>query len=192
MVVLNDPTKLYHTTSFASLKPILFKNKLIPKDKQSFVSLSEKSMIHGDISGSDVILVFDRKPFLKQVEKVVYNLSWFNQHIDQSSYIAGEGWREQFTVEDWVEPSEEEEEDGVELDTFEEAEKVAEKIAFLSKSVEKEWITKEQGKPLLFGNNYPQQIVLIKPNHSIKSKIEALVGRLVRERPIEVTLLGGK
>lgn len=143
--------RLYHTTSLAALEEILKHRRIKPRNYESFVSFSEVPFLT-DIRGTDAVLVFRRSAIAKRLVKVRYDEAWFEEHPEQGSYIAGEGWREQYMPpeelttppddadEDW-EPDEEE----IEAD-----EKAAEIESFKHKSNEHEWITKKAGEPLHF------------------------------------------
>ena len=135
---------LFHTTSFSSLDDILRAGHLKPKDNGGYISFSEKPHF-SDISGKDVVLVFDRRAVLPFVEQVSYDEEWFDAHNEQALYIAGEGWREQYTAPDYDQFSDYDPDDEVwEPDPDEEAafERDAALQAFLDKSDEREWVSK--------------------------------------------------
>lgn len=124
--VTSSATYLYHTTSWRALKSILASGTI--KARGGFVSLSEKPFVV-DISASEVALKLDRAK-LKDVEKVAYTRKWFEENEDKASYIAGEGWHEQFTL------------DGVGDDPEAEAEAYREALfdSFQHKTGEDEWL----------------------------------------------------
>ncbi len=126
---------LYHTTSFEGAELIKKSGSIKPKNYDSFVSFSEEPFT-GDIWANDVILQVEVDPAL--VEKVEYTKRWYEAHLEQAAYIAGEGWRELFERPD-LEEDEEPDQD-LEDQMYQEAELQA----FLDKSREKEWIAREQ------------------------------------------------
>ena len=133
---------LYHATSWRVAQLILRSGSLHP-GFEGFVSFSEDPLFRGDISSSEVVLVFDPVKLRSQLLKVQYTEDWYHQHPDQSRYIAGEGWREQHvTPEDCYD----EEFGEIDDDCEERAYLEAELDSFLYKSNEKEWLSKEEGK----------------------------------------------
>ena len=125
---------LYHTTSFDAAEAIKESSVIQPKNYDSFVSFAEDPFT-GDISANDVTLTVEVDP--ASVEKVEYTKKWYKKHPEQASYIAGEGWIEQFEYPDTEDEDEEEE-----------AYRQAELESFLWKSNEKEWISKTPGEPV--------------------------------------------
>mgnify|MGYP000635370297 CR=1 FL=1 len=115
---------LFHTTSWKALDSIL-RSKML---RGEYVSLSENPFL-SDIRATEVALKLDASK-LHNVQKVQYTEEWYKQHPTEAAYIAGDGWREQFSY------------DGVEDDT--EAEEAvyreAELESFLHKTGELEWI----------------------------------------------------
>lgn len=132
---------LYHTTSADAAEKIIESEQLLPKDYDSFVSLSATPIRGGDIAGDDVILKVEP---LDEVIQVKYNRRWFEEHPEQAAYIAGEGWMEQFEYSmDTLD------EDGFSDEELEEQEFMEGMYeAFVAKRSEQEWISVEPGKPL--------------------------------------------
>lgn len=133
----------FHTTSFSSLDDILRAGHLKPKDSSAFISFSENPHF-GDISGGDVVLVFERKPLLPYLLQVEYDEDWYDKYPDHAAYIAGEGWREQFSLPDYEDyPNYDPDDEFWEPDPDDDAafERDAEIEAFTQKSGEREWIT---------------------------------------------------
>ena len=157
------PKKLYHTTSLQGLISILKDHAITPMEY--FVSFSEIPLV-GDISANEVTLVFDGAPLETLLDKVHYTEEWYDAHPEQSAYIAGEGWREQYTEPEkcydydedsgWEEPNEE---------CLEEAYKEAELQSFLYKDKEREWISKDEGASVHFSPKDLQEILLYDPRH---------------------------
>jgi hypothetical protein len=129
---------LYHTTSFAAADDIKTGGQVKPKDYDSFVSFSEEPF-RGDISANEVTLKVEVDPSL--VEKVEYTKNWYRKHTDQAAYIAGEGWREQFTYPEDIYDEEGEADPDAEEQAYDEAQLES----FLYKSGENEWISLTQG-----------------------------------------------
>lgn len=132
------PNSLYHTTSPAAAFEILASKTLKPNTYEGFVSLSEKPHLH-DISAHGAVLVFDLRQLYAQLEPVEYTEEWAHEHSAQTSYIAGEGWTEQ-----WEAP-EPEEDDWDDDEAQDEARNDAERDAFFAKSDEHEWISLHPG-----------------------------------------------
>lgn len=125
---------LYHTTSFDAAEAIKESGVIQPKNYDSFVSFAEDPFT-GDISANDVTLKVEVDP--ASVEKVEYTKRWYKKHPEQASYIAGEGWIEQFEYPDTDDEDEQEE-----------AFSQAQLESFLWKANEKEWISKTPGEPV--------------------------------------------
>lgn len=139
---------LYHTTGFGELSDILRRLRLEP-GKGGYVSLSELPLATGDINARNLVLVLDRKAMLSRFERVDYSPSWYEKNPDKAAYIAGDGWREQFTLPDYEEydnydPDDPDWEPDPEDDESFYAE--AELAAFMDKSGEREWISKREGE----------------------------------------------
>lgn len=135
---------LFHTTSFSALDDILRAGHLKPKNSESFISLSENPHF-GDISGDDVVLVFDKRELLPHVMQVEYDEDWYDKHPEHAAYIAGEGWREQYTAPDYEDyPDYDPDDEFWEPDPDDEEAfyRAAEVEAFTVKHGEREWITK--------------------------------------------------
>ena len=138
---------LFHTTSFDALPKIVRSQELQGND---FVSFSREPWSF-DITGADVVLVFDKAAIRKKVLPVKYTEQWYDRWPEHAAYIAGEGWREQYTQPDWLyepppglDPEEEEFWEPDEADV-EAAYRDAELQSFLHKNLEREWITRRPG-----------------------------------------------
>lgn len=130
-------TELFHTTSIQGLQGILQSGEL---RGHPFVSLSEIPYI-GDISFNDVTMVFDAATFGDKIEKVEYTKKWYDKHGEQASYIAGDGWIEQYQApEDCFD-----EEGWEDSDCSDLAYKEAEFDSFRYKDKEQEWLGKRRG-----------------------------------------------
>ena len=138
---LFDQAKLYHTTSPAAAFDILKSGELRPKQSDGFVSLSEKPHLH-DIEAHGAVIVFDRGMLYSQLIKVDYSERWAKKHQRQASYIAGEGWSDQFEYS----PDDDDEFD----DGYDDAYADGEMEAFLVKSDEDEWISSQPGQAVRF------------------------------------------
>jgi hypothetical protein len=148
-------TELYHTTSLSGLSSILKSGEL---RGHPFVSLSEIPYT-GDISFNDVTIVFDAKAFGDSIEKVQYTQDWFDSHGEQASYIAGDGWAEQYEV-----PEDCFDEEGFEdTDCSDRAYREAEFMSFTHKSREREWISKNR-RPLSFPESAVLRVIVHKDN----------------------------
>lgn len=140
----NTNNVLYHTTSKANALEIINTGVIKPKNNESFVSFSKKPF-KGDISHNEVTLKINYADVASQVMPVEYTQSWYYKHPEQSSYIAGEGWKEQFVVPDMCYDDEYGEEDPECVDRFWEQ---AELDSFLAKDNEEEVISKNIGEPV--------------------------------------------
>jgi hypothetical protein len=130
--------RLFHTTSWNKLKRTLQSGKL--KSLAPYISLSEKPLFGGDIRHGDVALVLDSSDLGNQIMQVKYTEQWAEQHPEHASYIAGEGWQEQF-----VYPDECMDEDGFDdEECMEQAWLNAMLDSFLWKKSEDEWTTKKE------------------------------------------------
>jgi hypothetical protein len=149
------PTLLHHTTLAYSASEILEQGCLRPKNYDSFVSLSVGEYVH-DITGHHVTLIFKPAGFGDQLMEVEYSEDWAAAHPEQAGYIAGEGWAEQYQdPEDLFEPPDDLDPEEAEFwepdeDDVEDARHAAEVEAFLCKSGEEEWISREAGQPVTF------------------------------------------
>lgn len=132
----DSPNTLYHTTSLYSLSDIL-KSREIKPGSDGFVSLSERPLFGGDISHSQVSIAFGPR-IAQQFMKVDYSPDWAEQFPEHSSYIAGEGWREQFES-----PVEMDEDGFYDQDEEDAAWRDAEMESFLHKDGEEEWVSVE-------------------------------------------------
>ena len=139
----NSDKFVYHTTSRANAAEIMRTGEVRPKNFESFVSFSKKPF-RGDISHNEVTLKIPYADVVSQVDPVEYSQAWYYGHPDQSSYIAGEGWKEQFVMPDDC-YDEEGYEDYECTDFYWEQ---AELDAFLAKSNEEEVISKTAGEPV--------------------------------------------
>lgn len=146
---------LYHTTSMSALASILNKKTLKPLNGEGFISLSEIPFT-GDIRANDVTLTFDMRRLASKLLRVDYSERWFDSHEEQGAYIAGEGWREQFTLPDWLFdpppdiPPDEADFWEPEPEAVERVYREAEIDAFLVKHDEREWITRRMGEKVKF------------------------------------------
>lgn len=134
---------LYHTTDPMSAESILSDHQLRPKSGDGFVSLSLRPHLH-DISAHGCCIMFSRAALQSQLDEVDYSETWAEAHPNQVSYIAGEGWHEQWEAPDVDEDGWEDE------DAYEAAFHDAEQDAFFSKSDEDEFISKQAGQPVRF------------------------------------------
>lgn len=134
--------RLFHTTSWGNLNRVLQSGKL--KSSSPYISLSEKPLFGGDIRHDDVALVLDRAALGSKVIPVKYTEKWAENHPDHASYIAGEGWQEQF-----IYPDECMDEDGFDdQECMEQAWVEGMVDSFLWKKEEDEWITGREGTVL--------------------------------------------
>jgi len=158
-------SELFHTTSFEGLLGILKDKKLKSRNiNNSFISFSEVPYL-GDISGNDIVLVFNRNKLRNQLIKVEYTKKWYEQYTDQAAYIAGEGWLAQFDIDDWIDSDDIDIETGeVDSDVENEVYAQAEMQAFLDKSSEKEWITRQEMQPVSF--DYDDIYVILVPDRT--------------------------
>lgn len=149
---------LYHTTSMSALASILNQKTLKPLSGEGFISFSETPFT-GDIRGNDVTLAFDLQKLANKLLKVRYDEAWYNSHEEQAAYIAGEGWREQFVLPDYLFdpppdiPPDEADFWEPEPEEIEAAERDAEIDAFLAKDREREWITRRAGEKVKFSKD---------------------------------------
>lgn len=130
---------LFHTTNWKSLEGILRSGVLRPDAFDKFVSFAPAPFF-GDISGNDVTLEVQPPANVMPVE---YTKRWFNKYREHASYVAGEGWYDQFVV-----PEECYDEEFKEYNEECEAQAwlEAEFTAFIVKREEKEWISTEPGE----------------------------------------------
>ena len=152
----NASAILYHTTSAHAAHAILTSLAVRPKNSESFVSFSTTPLPGGDIEASDVTIAFRSAALHDQVEPVEYDEDWFDSHREQASYIAGEGWREQFEMPDDIY-----DEDGfADDDAEEEAFREGEYEAFWQKHSENEHISSLAGQPVRFKHGDVMGIIL--------------------------------
>ena len=154
-------SELYHTTSYAALEEILRTGRIEPKSGEAYVSFSERPHL-SDISADDVVIALDARKLRDQVEKVEYTEEWFDRNREKASYIAGEGWIEQFNLDDYVDPEDIDPDTG-EIDTEkeEEAYREGELEAFLTKSEEREWISRSEGEPVKLDERAIRRILVV-------------------------------
>ena len=133
------PESIYHTTSKAGLESIIETGEIRPKNYESFVSFSASPAELYDISGNDYII---EVKIPEGVTPVDYTEEWYEAHPEQASYIAGEGWQEQFTYS----PETLDEEGWEDEDLMEEEWRSAELESFLWKENEQEWISEIAGE----------------------------------------------
>lgn len=139
---------LYHTSSASGAIEILAQNMI---KAATFVSFSEIPLVgHVDIGANDASIGFHPYAFWGQIEQVIYSEQWFNEHSEMATYIAGEGWSEQ-----WMAPEDDDPDDD---EAYETAYLDAELTAFLDKADEREWITKEPHTPMFFK---PEDVVVL-------------------------------
>ena len=135
--------KLYHTTSLGNLGDIIEAGVL---NTERYVSLSEQPLLYGDISGTDLVIVFNAAALMQHLMQVRYDPAWAAQYPEHADYIAGEGWREQYSYE----PPDDEDPDWADDDAYEEDYAAAQQDAFEAKSEEREWISKLETQPVPF------------------------------------------
>lgn len=135
---------LYHTTSERLARLICRQGIFRPHNGEAFVSFS-KIPFKGDIRHNEVTLVFPRSAVEGKVMDVEYSRRWAKKFPEHVSYIAGEGWREQFELPDDC-FDEEGEEDS---DCVDQAYATAELDSFLWKSNEQEVISVNPGEGVL-------------------------------------------
>jgi hypothetical protein len=99
--------------------------------------------------------------------EVEYTEHWFNQNREMADYIAGEGWREQFSYEGTMD-------DNGDIDEDDESRRYEEAAldAFLSKSDEKEWIA---DSPVNIKIEWIERILLEKKFDSLLPKVKELI-----------------
>lgn len=156
--------RLYHATSLAALDDILqngvFRSNL-------FVSFSEEPLFGGDISSSEVVVVVPRSALGPQIIPVQYTENWYMAHPEQAAYIAGKGWQEQHIYEPDMSQNDEDWEP--DPDDEEASYRDAELSAFMVKSDEREWISREEGIPITLP---VQSLQLIVNNQSAMNLIQ--------------------
>ncbi len=134
---------LYHTTSWGAAEDIVSSGDLDPQGVNQtfyFSSLSEIPLFKGDISGSDVCLVYYQGDLSSSFMRVRYTPGWARKYPEHRAYIAGQGW------EGWLSLDHCEDEDGYLDEECEEEEREnAETDSFLMKSSEREWVSKREG-----------------------------------------------
>jgi hypothetical protein len=178
----------FHTTSFKSLPQILKSMQLKPKNIDNpFVSFSEVPYF-GDISGNDVVLAFKLNNMKPQLLQVEYDEDFYERYREQAAYIAGEGWREQFIIDDYVDPDDYDEWGDIDPDVEEAAYREAELASFEAKSGEREWVSKREGQPVKFKAD-DVAIILVK-NAALTNTVKEMVDKLGLN--IEVGALGGR
>lgn len=151
--------KLYHTTSLFVASKVFEALEFRPKDRESFVSFAGDKPYFGDISSNQVVIELAGSRDLKaQLERVEYTEDWFHEHADQASYIAGEGWREQFVYEP---PEDGDDDDFDEFEDEEDQYHEAEIDAFLAKDAEREWISREAGQPVKIAREEILRILVV-------------------------------
>jgi len=144
---------LYHTTSFRAMEAILREGALRPGGAEGFVSLSGRVVV-GDISGRDVTLVVDPDAVAGMLMRVEYDEAWFDAHPEHAAYVAGDGWRSQFSPPDSLHAPPDGWDEGADGEYWpdDDAEAAAwregELDAFLAKEDEDEFVTREPGAPL--------------------------------------------
>lgn len=154
--------ELFHTTSFAALPKILSSMQLKPRE--GFISFSEVPW-YGDIRSTDATLVFALPSFKSQLLKVDYSPDWYERYKEQAAYIAGEGWREQFTLDDYVSEDDIDPETGdIDPDVEEAAYDDAQYAAFEAKSEEREWVTKNENQSVKFDAASLLRIIVRSPS----------------------------
>ena len=169
--------RLFHTTSWENAARTLRSGKL--KSLSPYISLSEKPLFTGDIRHKDVALVLDASGLTGQVMPVKYTEQWAEQHPEHASYIAGEGWQEQF-----VYPDECMDEDGFDdEECMEEAWLNGMVDSFLWKRDEDEWVTKREHTPL---NLRGSVVGLLVPAGNGEEKAEALLNKVGVDVPVFV------
>lgn len=161
---ISQPPGLWHTTSYGGLQDILKSLQVEPRTSEDYVSFSDQPLFHGDIRHKQVALGFVPQAMSGQLEPVEYSEDWYDEHRAQARYIAGEGWREQYTEPEWLwEPPDgwDEERDGQwepEEEDVEAAEREAELDAFQAHENEHESISREPGEAVKF---QPRELVKI-------------------------------
>ena len=84
---------------------------------------------------------------------------------DQAAYIAGEGWREQFTLDDYVSEDDIDPETGdVDSDVEEAAYDEAQFASFEAKDAEREWVSRHEGQLIKFTSTDVLRIVVRDPS----------------------------
>ncbi len=136
-----ESQELYHTTSF-SVADEIKRTGVFRPGQQGFVSFSEKPWVY-DISARDCVIAVDKNALAGQLEQVQYTRSWARQHPDQMSYIAGEGWREQYECP--LDPEDFDDDDDYD-DACEKDYEEAEIDSFMCKDDEREWISRREGE----------------------------------------------
>ena len=137
-----DAGILHHTTSLAGLEGILRNKRL---EGKPFVSMSEQCLFGGDISHADICLGISKTNLQSQMVKVEYDEEWFQKFPEQGAYIAGEGWAEQWHYE----PSNPHDEWGDD-EEYENQYQAAQFNSFYYKSNEQEWVSLQEGQPVMF------------------------------------------
>ncbi len=136
------PGTLYHTTSREGAEAIESSGVLIPKSEDAFVSFSAEPIIGGDIEGNEVVIEVKVPAGVREVQ---YTEQWFEDNPEEASYIAGEGWQEQFTYSDDTQVEGEDGEWWDDEDLMEEEYLNGMYGAFMAKDTEQEWISAEAG-----------------------------------------------
>lgn len=138
---------IYYTTSLLEALKILETGFIQPKDTKSFVLFSEKP------KEGDVTFVFDLSAIKEELVKVQYTESWFHRFPEHASFIAGEEWRNQFKLEDWLQEEDFDETGEIDHETEAMAYLLAEIQAFKDKEPEQAkdyfvWMSKRTGKSM--------------------------------------------
>ena len=168
---------LYHTTSWSNALKALRSGKI--ESMAPFISLSSKPLFSGDIRYTDLALVLDGDRLGGQVTPVQYTERWAEAHPEQVTYIAGEGWQEQF-----VYPDDCLDEDGWEdEECMEQAWHEAEIDSFLWKRDEDEWITQREDTPLKVRGAVKALLV---PSDADVEQAEALLAKAGLSLPVFV------
>lgn len=144
---------LYHTTGLYEIEEIL-KSQHFKADP--FVSFGESCLFGGDISKSEVCLGIDFEGIKSQVMQVKYTEEWYEKYPEHGSYIAGEGWREQ-----WAYEPEDPTDDFGDDEDYENQYKMAELDSFKWKSGEREWISKQPHQDVTFSPQHVQELVTV-------------------------------
>ena len=154
------PKYLYHTTSLHGLLGIL--KSLTVEPRGDFVSFSEVPLV-GDIRANEVTLSFDANALIPQLEKVRYTEAWFNEHPEQGAYVAGEGWREQFTEPEDCYKTDDDGWEEADDECLEQAYHDAEFQSFMYKENEREWVSRSDGAIISFPPKSVHEILVSDP-----------------------------
>lgn len=139
---------LYHTTS-PSIGAEIMRTGVFRAGRGGFVSFSDLPGTVYDISNRGCTLAIDLSALQSQVVKVEYTRTWARQYPEQVTYIAGEGWVEQYDNSHlWDDAPEDDDLWEPDQEDIDQDYADAEFEAFRDKSNEREWVSLHQGQDI--------------------------------------------